>query len=100
MFPESDISEANEAKEMTVFLKQDDLNYFVCNVLSLLEKEEICIHRGEGGRYTLNLTEAVAAQVVEACLTRPMQVGLNPDQEPNAEGLRLETLADHFNPAQ
>lgn len=85
---------------MTVLLKQDDLNYFVCNVLPLLEKqEEVCIHRGEGHKYELSVTEEVAEQVVDACLARLMQVGLKPDHEPNAEGLRLETLADYFNPA-
>jgi hypothetical protein len=86
---------------MTILLKQDDLNYFVCNVLPFLEhREEICIHRSDGYKYELNITEEVAEQIVDACLTRLMQVGLNPDHEPNAEGMRLEMLADYFNPAQ
>ena len=84
---------------MKVSLAQNDLNYFVCNVLPLLENQEICIHR-EGHKYELNVTDEAAEQVVDACLTRLTQVGLKADHEPNAEGLRLETLADYFNPAQ
>ena len=86
---------------MKVILKQNDLNYFVCNILPLLENaDDICIHRSEGFRYVLSMKDEGAEQVKDDCLARLMEIGLQPDHEPNTEGILLETLADCFNPAQ
>lgn len=85
---------------MTVLLKQDDLNYLICHILPLLEEQgEVCIRVGSSYGYKLVMTDEVAEHITSACLTRLMQVGLKADHEPNAEGIRVETLADYFNPA-
>lgn len=51
------------------------------------------------GLTTIVVSEDLARRFLEACVGRFTTVGRRPDDEPNAEGLFIETLIDKFNPA-